>query len=271
MISISNIAWDISDEEQAARTMRQLGLGFVDVAPTKYFREPAIEDKASVTAIRSLWKSRGFKIAGMQSLLFARPDLRMFGSREQRQEMVAYLTRIMDVASWLDCTKLVFGSPKNRDTMGRSSREVTDIASDFFQTLGVEAGRRNLLFCVEAAPQAYGGNFLTTTEEVGRAVAAVDHPNIALQWDTGAILLGEENPHALASTFGGFVGHIHLSEPGLEPLGSFSSDAHQEIHAARRIEAGTMVHTIEMKQIGASALDETIYRAVNFAKETYEQ
>ena len=69
-LSVSNIAWAPNEEEAAAALLTRHGVTMVDLAPGRYFDDPAAANDAAISKVRSWWAERGLGIAGLQSLLF---------------------------------------------------------------------------------------------------------------------------------------------------------------------------------------------------------
>ena len=68
----------------------------------------------------------------MQSLLFGTSGLNLFGTSEVQQAMLRHLTAICRIGAGLGATRLVFGSPKNRDRTGLTDKAALEIAVPFF-------------------------------------------------------------------------------------------------------------------------------------------
>ena len=67
---------------------------------------------------------------------------------------------------------------------------------------------------------------MTTTAEAASVVAAINHPAIRLQLDTGSIAMNDENPDEICRSYQDLIGHVHLSEPQLLPVGTGTCDHH---------------------------------------------
>jgi sugar phosphate isomerase/epimerase len=221
-IAVSNIAWPAGADEVAADLLRAHGVAGVEVAPTRLWPRPAEATESDAAACRSAWERRGLPIVAMQALLFGRPELTLFETPTMREETIAYLDRIIQLAGWLGCGPLVFGSPKNRLRRGRPTEEVWPEALDVFRRLGEQAERHGVVFCIEANPPEYGCDFVTTVTEAAAVVRAVGHPGVGLHLDGGGMTLTDEGP---ASAGDVRLRHFHVSEPHLVPVGSVNSAA----------------------------------------------
>lgn len=233
-LSISNIAWEPSEDEEVARLLVAHDFYAVDIAPGKYFPEPQETSVADVLRVRNWWLDQGLQLTGMQSLLFGTTGLNLFGDEGARERMIQHLRAVMRIGANLGATRLVFGSPKNRDRSGLSDGEALDQATSFFTALGDSASEEGVVVCLEPNPAAYGANFMTTSIETEKVVGAVDHPCIQMQLDIGAVTMNDEDVEDILGRAQGIIGHIHASEPQLVPLGSGSSD---HVRSAKAIEA----------------------------------
>lgn len=244
-IAISNIAWDTTEDEQVALLLRKYRIDAIDVAPGKYFRVPKETHSSEVTMLRDWWADRGIEITGMQALLFGATDLNLFGSSEIQAAMLDYLNAICRIASNLGATRLVFGSPKNRNRSELSAENAAEIAIWFFRRLGDIASSHGVVVCLEPNPPCYGANFMMNSSETAKIVSGVAHPAIRMQLDTGALTINGEDPHQVIREYAHLIGHVHASEPGLVTLGDGKTD-HAKVASALSLYLNDQVVSIEM-------------------------
>lgn len=269
-IGISNIAWDASEDAEVAELLQRHAIDAIDVAPTKYFAAPADASESEVQAVRQWWSERGIEITGMQSLLFGTQGLNVFGPTEVQAAMLAHLHSVCRVGAALGATRLVFGSPRNRDRSGLIDAQAEIIAVDFFRRLGDIAAQAGVLVCLEPNPEQYGANFMTTAAETARVVRHVAHPAIAMQFDTGALAMSREIAGAVLREHAVLVGHVHLSEPELLPLGDGVTD-HAGVAAALGQALPSQVLTIEMLATAQESHLSSIERALACAVRHYRR
>lgn len=267
-ISISNIAWNTGDDGAVADLLQRHGIDAIDVAPGKYFPRPHEAQPDEVFRVRAWWAQRGIEIVGMQSLLFGTTGLNLFGPAEVQQAMLTHLDAVCRIAAELGATRLVFGSPKNRDRSALTDAQAHAQAVAFFQRLGDIAERHAVMVCLEPNPTRYGANFMTTTDETARTVAAVAHPAIRMQLDTGALTINGESIADVLAVHAPAIGHIHLSDPDLAPLGDQGVD-HGALHAAIAAALPDHLATIEMLATTAEPPLRSIERALMFAGRHY--
>lgn len=230
-LAISNIAWDPAQDQDVADLLTRFGVDAIDIAPGKYFPAPAAATTADIDRVKNWWAERGFTITGMQALLFGTTGLNVFGSPDSQAALLAHLSHVCRIGGVLGATRLVFGSPKNRDRSGLSDEQTLATAVTFFRKLGDIAQANGVIVCLEPNPTCYGANFMTTSAETAAVVRAVAHPAIRMQLDTGALTINDENPMHVLEDCAALIGHIHASEPDLVPLGDGKTD-HDAMQAA---------------------------------------
>ncbi|MDR8365332.1 sugar phosphate isomerase/epimerase family protein [Pseudomonas sp. JL3] len=244
-LSISNIAWSVEEDSSIVELLHSYNVNAIDIAPGKYFPEPLSTSDIEIATVRNWWLEQGIEITGMQALLFGTTGLNMFGSPNSQSEMLRHLDAICRIGAGLGAKRLVFGSPKNRDRSGLSDKEALDAAGAFFYSLGDIAARHGVLVCLEPNPPIYNSNFMTTSAEAAEVVKHTNHQAIKMQLDTGAITLNNEDPTIIIKNFAHLIGHIHISEPNLVPLGDGSTD-HDSIRLALDSFLPQTLLTIEM-------------------------
>jgi len=267
-LAISNIAWDISEDEAVAELLNRYDIDAIDIAPGKYFPDPVNASHDDIKRVRRWWAEHGIEITGMQALLFGASELNVFGSAHTQEAMLERLAGVSHIAAGLGATRLVFGSPKNRDRSGLTDEEAADIAVPFFERLGDIAASYGVLFCLESNPPRYGANFMTTSAETARVVERVAHRAIRMQLDTGAIAINGEEPARIVARYADLIGHIHASEPDLLPLGDGTS-AHDEVYAALAQHLPDHLVCIEMLATKNEPHLQSIERALQAAIRSY--
>ena len=247
-IAISNIAWDIPEDEDVAKMLQRYDIDAIDVAPGKYFPDPLKASTSEMTRVQRWWADRGIEMTGMQALLFGTSGLNLFGDKKVQQAMLDHLAAACRIGAGLGATRLVFGSPKNRDRSGLDDAQAEDVAVPFFQRLGDIAQSHNVIVCLEPNPPRYGANFMTTASETAAIVDQVAHPAIRMQFDSGAFTINGEDPCAVLEKYAALIGHIHASEPDLVPLGDSTTD-HSVI--AKRLEQVLPNHLVCIEMVAS--------------------
>src|ERR1700755_1117249 len=137
-LAVSNIAWTKEEEPAVAAKLQELGVTYVEVAPTSVWDDRLQTTDAQIKEYLDFWKGFGIEVVAFQSMLFPRPDLKIFESPENRVETAQYLKDFIDLADKMHAGVMVFGSPKNRQRGEMAAEEAWGIAKEFFGDLGVE-------------------------------------------------------------------------------------------------------------------------------------
>lgn len=267
-LAISNIAWNPSEDEAIAQLLQRLGVDAIDVAPGKYFPEPLKATDQQIAFVKNEWLNRGIAITGMQALLFGVTGLNVFSPPEMQNVLLQHLTAVCRIGRGLAATRLVFGSPKNRDRTGLSDQEAMETAIPFFQRLGNIAQSHGVVICLEPNPPCYGANFMINSVETAHIVEQIAHPAIRMQLDTGALTLNAESADVVLQRFGHLIGHIHASEPQLLPLGDGETDHAQVARSLMRYLPHHIV-SIEMLATPNEPHEISIERALTVATHHY--
>lgn len=267
-ISISNLAWDISEDLDVLSLLKEFQVDAIDIAPGKYFPEPAKATTADIVAVKTWWKEQGVDIIGMQSLLFGTIGLNVFGSQAVQEKLLAHLADICRIGSVLGATRLVFGSPKNRDCSGLSATETERVAQTFFRKLGDIAADQGVIICLEPNPAVYGANFMTTSNETCNVVTGIAHPNIKMQLDTGAVIINQESIEAVVAQAKNVIGHVHISEAQLATVGD-TFNGHVALAEVLKTQLATFPATIEMLATKEESHLVSIRRALSHVTSLY--
>lgn len=242
LIGLSSIAWDPKDDIYVAETAARLGVDFIDLTPSKYFEGTWNASSRTVNQIRKFWESHGFPIRALQALCYGTHGLNLLGDVSSRKRLVSHLKYVADIGVELGAEILVFGSPHNRRRGSLSQDTANSIALEVLQHIGDVVGRVGLTFCVEANSKKFGCDFLNSTEEVAKLVNGLNHPAIKINFDTGIVF---ESGSLIEDCFRicePNIGHIHLSEINLDPIGPNGSK-HSDVAStlsSHSVEAATI-------------------------------
>jgi D-psicose/D-tagatose/L-ribulose 3-epimerase len=245
-LSVSNIAWGEADETAVGELLPACGFSAVDIAYTRYWPAPQAADAAARQALRARQAAAGLTIHGMQSLVYGRPELRLFGADEARAGLLQHLIAVFALAADLGAGPLVFGSPQNRTrgTLPFAAARVQALA--FFHELAEQAVQHGVTLCLEPNPAIYGCDFLQTLDEAGSLVAEINHPGLRLTVDSGIMTINAEPIEAGIERWFAWIGHVHISEPQLAPIGGGAVDHTRFARTLRRL-GWTGTPAVEMR------------------------
>lgn len=100
-LSISSIAWTPEEEHDVAKGLQDLRVDAVELAPTKIWDDPTVVTQSEADKVTSWWKGYDIDVIAFQSMLFARPDLKLFESEENRSECLEYLKKFTMLAGMM--------------------------------------------------------------------------------------------------------------------------------------------------------------------------
>lgn len=214
-LAASNIAWASEDDADIYRRMQEFGYEGLEVAPTRLFADrpyAACHRREAKAFRRNLVRTYGLSVVSMQSIWYGRKE-RLFGTKEEREALLAYTKQAIDFAATLECPNLVFGSPKNRV---RENRGIA-IAYEFFRAVGDYAKERGVVVALEPNPAIYQTDFLTHTAEAIAFAKEVGSKGIGVNLDLGTMLANEEAISICKDQIQ-WIHHVHISEPYLNPI-----------------------------------------------------
>lgn len=235
-LAVSNIAWERSDDDRLAEVLCAAGIDAVELAPTKAWPDLQEVDVTAAAQEAARWRHRGLEVLSTQALLFGRPDLQLFGSKNSRECLIGYLEHVLALGAAMGAQAQVFGSPRNRRREGLPASEAMDIAVGVFSRLALTAEGLGTTLVIEANPWHYGADFLTSAHDAAHLVHSVDRPGFRLHLDTACMLLAGDDPVECVRAYAPLLAHVHLSEPELGPVGAPSA-VHADFVAALQ-EAG---------------------------------
>ncbi|MFP3494814.1 sugar phosphate isomerase/epimerase family protein [Pseudomonas sp. SIMBA_059] len=267
-LAVSNIAWDVSEDKAIAALLHRYAIDAIDIAPGKYFPNPIDATTADIFRVKKWWADRDIEITGMQALLFGTTGLNVFGSEEDRAKLQTHLAAVCRIGAELGASRVVFGSPKNRDRTGLDDAQAAAIALPFFRKLADVAQALGVTVCLEPNPEHYGANFMTDSSSTAAVVKQLAHPALRMQLDTGALTINGEDPRVVLHDYAALIGHVHLSEPDLVPLGD-GDTAHQLISRVLSQYLPENVLTIEMVATTSEPHEVSIERSIQVAQQHY--
>lgn len=252
-LAVSNIAWRADEDALAADVLLQAGITAIEVAPTVRWPAPLDATAADLRHYRAEWQGRGIEIVALQSLLFGRPDLEVFGPPATRAALVDYLGGICRVAAALGATRCVFGSPANRRPGDLDAATRDDIAVEVFAAIAARAAAEGVVVGLEANPAEYGCTWIQSVGEAAAFVERVAHPGLGLHLDAGGMLLHGDTSDVVERVLRApGACHVHASDPRLATPGDGDprSAAWHATLAGRLDEAGyDGVVSLEMRRL----------------------
>lgn len=266
-LSISNIAWSSKPLETYLHKIRELGCQGIELAPSLIWNEPIDANASQIKKIKKIIEDADLEIVGLHALLFSRPDLQLFSSRESNKRTLEYLSRLLTLCSDLGGNQIVFGSPSNRKLHNRNYDNCYNQSIRDFNYLGEQAAKNNIFFCIEPL-SSRETEFIQSVKEGGELVKKVNHSNFKLHIDTKSIFNSKESIRELTSKYSNLIQHVHVGDIDLKEPGSINT-GHLEIGQALREISYNKYVSIEMRENKKHTFT-PIKRSINFLKKTYK-
>lgn len=246
-LAVSNIAWHPEEELAVAKTLENLGVRFVEIAPTKVFEDPTDVSDVELRTYLSFWEDHGVSVVAFQSMLFGYPELSIFGEPSVTRATFERLTSFTELAGRMGARRLVFGSPRNRRRpTDMDPALVQDRAIGFFSEIGRRAEDAGVIFCIEPNPTRYGCDFVTTAAEGAQLVRAVASPGFGLHLDVAGMTLAGDRVDEEISASADILCHYHVSAPDLGLIEDEVVDHRGAFAALRAVQYSHYV-SIEMR------------------------
>lgn len=266
---VSSIAWTNEEEVDVAKVLQELGVKYVEIAPTKLWDEPIETSDEKIEEYKKWWANYGIEIVAFQSMLFAHPDYKIFESEAKREVTKKYLQDFTYLAGKMGAQRMVFGSPKNRQKGDLSDEAAQTIAIDFFKDIAETAQTNNTIFCVEPNALQYNCDFITTAKQGIELVKAVNHPGFGLHLDIACMTLAGDDIADSIKESAPYLKHFHISAPMLEQVEDREDvDYRQSATTLKEIGYNGYI-SIEMRPGDAGTNIERVTKAVTFVTEVY--
>lgn len=258
--SVSNIAWDASEDKDMYEYMQKVGFNGLEIAPTRIFPScPYMHLKEAEEFSQNIKDEYALVVSSIQSIWFGRNE-KLFGTPEEREILFQYTKTAIDFAGVMQCKNLVFGCPKNRFLPEAIQPE---IAENFFYGLGEYARGKGTCLSMEANPAIYNTNYINTTKQSLALAKKVNSPGFKVNLDLGTVLENRENLGLVADNLN-WIQHVHVSEPHLKKIQPHS--IHREL--ADILNRGDYQGFVSI-EMGRQENTDTVKECMSYVKETF--
>ena len=178
-------------------------------------------DQAQRSQMVQVMKDHGLECVGLHWLLAPPPKGLHFTAPDAaiRQKTVAYLDDLIDFCGDLGGTVMIFGSPKQRNTLGISVDEAKKYFADGLAAVADHAQQRNVKILVEHLDHSQT-DVVNTLAEAMDIVKAVNHPAIDMMFDFHNTADETESFETLVKRYYDNILHVHVQEMDGNYLGT---------------------------------------------------
>lgn len=264
-IAVSNLAWDMSENDQILDIMAVSGVKGLEIAPKKIFENLESVSDEEAFLYREKVNEAGFDIVAFQAFLFGRPELKLFDD-SSRPLLISYIKKVIELAGKLRVEAIVYGAPKSRDVSGRNYNECYGIAVDFFKEVGEYAATCGTTFCIEANALEYGCNFICTARDAARIVRDTDSEGFKLHLDTACMYLAGDDFDSVITDNIDILRHFHVSEPFLK---DFSAPKIDHKRVATVLKSAGYENWVSIEMSPSEDAPKSVKNAIDFVTKTY--
>jgi len=148
-----------------------------------------------------------------KGLHFTTPDVAV------RAKTVVYLSELIEFCGDLGGTVMIFGSPKQRNTVGISKAEAKRYFAEGLTAVADQAKERGVMILIEPLDHTQT-DVINTTAEAMEIVRQVDHPAIQTMFDFHNTVDETEDFVTLLRTYRPWIHHVHVMEMDGRYLGT---------------------------------------------------
>ena len=262
-IAVSNIAWPAELDDTAYALLRMAGVRGLEVAPTRAWPEWQGITPSSLAEYRQRVEDAGLRISSLQSILFQKPELQMFGASGEFAEHLQYCA---DLATALGAKCIVLGAPKNRLRGNVTESDAMQRAVDILFPIAEYCTQQGIALCLEANPVQYCCDFVTHGSQAASLVRSVGSPGLRLHLDTACALMAGDDIAALVREHADILAHFHASEP---MLGAFNNPTAEHDAAANALCESQYKHWIAVEMCTQPDALASLATAAQYAVRAY--
>lgn len=215
--SMAEMSW-----AEQCRLVSEAGYQGIEVAAFTLVKEGVHEiSPAKRKEMVSVMNGAGIECTGLHWLLAPPPKGLHFTTPDTavRKRTIAYFNELIDFCSDLGGSKMIFGSPKQRNTKGISVAEAKRHFADGLSAVADHAGRRGIEVLIEAL--AHGAtDVVNTLAEASELAARVDHSAVHIMFDFNNTGDETEPYDVLLRKYYKSIHHVHVQEQGGKHLGT---------------------------------------------------
>lgn len=235
-LAISAMAWPYENEKEGRALALELGVEGIELPMNRISSDVYGDGRTIIPAVQALVINQEFDT----------PFDVMYRLREAAFE------------AWKTSTKVcVFGSPLTRKLIGKEGAKL------FLQSILPKYERYNMTFALEPLPEAAFGDTLLS---VMHLYWDIQSPSLKVNIDTAS--LADDRGTFLPKRFDDYpVAHVHLSEPGLAPLGT--TKKMEKLHPWFAGMLQNYNGWVSIEQKATENWRDDMKRAVEFARKVY--
>ena len=208
-LAISNLAWDVQDNQKVFKLLNDLEINNVEGVLSKIDSWDNLTEE-KIQSYSNLLKDNNLGINSLQSLFFnVKCD-----NISNVEVILNHFQRLINYSKILSVNVLVFGTPSLRKKIDGWENYLIEI----FTKLDEMLDGTGIYVIIEPNSKVYGGEFFHNLSEITDFILINKLKNIKTMIDTHNLLLEGDDPITEIENHYSLINHIHISEEKLKPL-----------------------------------------------------
>jgi sugar phosphate isomerase/epimerase len=215
--SMAELSW-----AEQCKIVGDAGYRGIEVAAFTLVKEDVREiGPAKRKEMVSVMKRAGIECVGLHWLLAPPPKGLHFTAPDAavRKRSVAYLNDLIDFCADLGGPRMIFGSPKQRNTQGIPVEEAKKYFADGLAAVADHAEKRRVEILIEALAKGVT-DVVNTLAEASELASRVNHPAVQIMFDFNNTGDETEPFDVLIRKHYKRIHHVHVQEQGGKHLGT---------------------------------------------------
>ncbi len=200
-LSLSNLAWDIHDDDLVLSILNTNNVNNIEGVLTKIDNWDKLSNDVLIEYKKKL-DSNNIKMESIQSIFY---NVKCDGINDT-EIVYNHIDRLIEICSILDVKVMVFGSPTMRTGM------IDDLLSNTFKRIDDSLNNTGITLVIEPNSKVYGGNYFHNLNEIVDFIKNNNLINIKTMIDTHNLKLEGYDPIIELKKFYDYISHIHISE-----------------------------------------------------------
>jgi sugar phosphate isomerase/epimerase len=200
--------------------IKDVGYDGVEIAPFTFADNVNDISTQTRSEIVARAKESDIEIIGLHWLLVGPDGMHITTDDESvRDTTVQYLKDLVDCCGELGGTRMIFGSPKQRNIAeGQSYEQAFSNARGVFEQILPKLDEYGITFCMEQL-STEETNFCHTAEQTVELIDAIDHPKFQLLLDTKAMVDEPLGRAGCIKKYAKYLKHYHANDVNLKGPG----------------------------------------------------
>jgi len=206
-LSLSNLAWDIRDDDQMLSILKNNNIKNIEGILTKINNWDELTNDVLLKHKKKL-DFYNIKMESIQSIFY---NIKCDGITDDKI-VYNHIKRLIGICNILEVKVMVFGSPTMRNGL------IDDSLSLIFKKIDGLLNNTGITLIIEPNSKIYKGNYFHNLTEIVDFIDQNKFINIKTMIDTHNLILEGNDLIIELNKYYNYINHIHISEVNLSPI-----------------------------------------------------